>query len=214
MHLFEYGKNSSINVYKLNYNKQDLIDYKEKLIELNSIYSIEARSLLALNFLKHHIDINYNSINSSINIFKSFDNREIIDNYINGEYDLNHIFRLATFDDEFNLIKHLGNFIITEGEKKYTLLSDNNYRLDNLIKLKDELVLLHHILNSNWEYIEKKKLYNSEVWSLFKLERKSNLTKKSISKLNDYGLINEDELFKINNNISKTNKILKQIKTD
>lgn len=214
MHLFEYGKNSSINVYKLNYNKQDLIDYKEKLIELNSIYSIEARSLLALNFLKHHIDINYNSINSSINIFKSFDNREIIDNYINGEYDLNHIFRLATFDDEFNLIKHLGNFLITEGEKKYTLLCDNNYRLDNLIKLKDELVLLHHILNSNWEYIEKKKLYNKEVWSLFKLEKKSNLTKKSINKLNDYGLINEDELFKINNNISKTDKILKHIKTD
>ena len=212
-------KENSIDIYTLEKKEEEIKKYKKNVIQrnknnidfnilstnnTNTIRSFIERSIISWD------DINYDNnrgIYSQLSIMQPDEKmNEILDRYINGEFDKNHITTVAK-----DLFKgQISNLLNTEHGTWYNLCSDNeNYELPYLIELPYNLYLLHLLKQGRFVELIPENIKNQ--LNLFDIEYIKNVKLSDIQDMIDTGLVYGD-IDSIIDRAETGSKILKKLK--
>jgi hypothetical protein len=229
MFLYE-KKESAVNVYSLEAKKDALKEYrkqilvKEKLNELFWLLEIDSKNILDRFIREDEIDIGFlrendnnsswwsnfqpqDSKNATLTKTKEILYQGIVNKYINGELADKDI--TIAFIPDGGVDCYLGSYMQIDNpitidsteSKKY-------YRLENIMKLPTELLVLHLLETGKFDAILRYGFDFNKQISLFEIDKVDSIDYEEINKMINFGLLNNAR--KIENTINVTEKILKK----
>lgn len=226
MYLYEQ-KGKVIDVYSFESKKQDLIEYRERLLSNEDredlFYQFETTNQEIRNKFKYEeeIDISFldhkdldvtdwwSEIRKEIATGKTqqIEQEELLKRYINGEFA--QTLPIRTFALYKGVSWYLRNLLVTSKEQCiYSNIEKRNYyRFNSLINLPDKLCALQLLENGEFSQILDTQLDYEEPLKLFNIEKISSINASQVERMFTFGLL-EENYDKVMQKVKTTQEIL------